>query len=223
MASLHTHKKTVRRTKQVLQNTCDPPSAREKRFGITRWPQLLLMSHHPLFGIDLWMELLRPCCYDVTLAISSGCADPTEKPFCVSPSSSSLPPEKAAGDTSGITYCVVRRSAMDQSCHQKPFWQHHLSFFNCSYKYFGMCWCCMPDVGENVLNAVCFPSSCPGQWGGTWHSGCAFCTVWSRICFRLLFLGEMQADVWMRKEKKFGILMNFKLDCIFHFPSVSVL
>lgn len=49
------------------------------RFGITRWPQLLFMSHHPLFGIDLWMELLKPCCCDVTLAISSGCADPTEK------------------------------------------------------------------------------------------------------------------------------------------------
>ena len=200
MTSPHTHKKTVRRTKQVLKNTCHPPSAREKRFGITGWPQLLLMSHHPLFGIDLWMELLQPCCYGVTLAISSGWADPTEKPFCVSPSSSSLSPERAAGDTSGIMYCVVGRSAMHQSCHQKTFWQRHLSFFfNCSYKYFGMCWCCTPDLCENVLNAVRFPSSCPGQCGGTQHSGCAFCTMRSPICFRLPFLGDAS---WCMDEGK---------------------
>lgn len=72
-------------------------------------------------------------------------------------------------------------------------------FFNCSYKYFGMCWCCMPDLCENVLNAVCFPSSCPGQCGGTQHSGCAFCTMRSPICFRLPFLGDAS---WCMDEGK---------------------
>lgn len=181
------------------------------------------MSHHPLFGIDLWMELLEPCCYDMTLAISSGCADPTEKPFCVSPSSSSLPPERAAGDTWGITYCVVRRiKVVTKSLSDSTI----CLLWIVPYRHFRMCRCWMPDLCDSVLNAACFPSSCPGQCGGSWHSGCAFCTVWSHICFRLIFLGEMQTDVWMREKNKpteFGILMNFKLHCVFHFPSVCVL
>lgn len=72
-------KKTVRRTKHDFQNTCDLLSAHEKRFGITRWPQLLLMSHHPLFGVNLWIELLETRCYKDSLAILSGCAGPTVK------------------------------------------------------------------------------------------------------------------------------------------------
>lgn len=138
--------------------------------------------------------------------------------FCVSPSSSSsIPlPNRDAGENAfclppEIAYFIIKRPVMDWSCHQIGFLATPSGIFNFSLKCFWVCWCCMSDFCENVLNPIsCLPAilGCTGSL-----------SIWDVLSV----LGELPIVLLMKDaswcfRKKSVWSFNWFLNYFFSFP-----